>query len=84
MIKIISDDVDDFLKFLDENHHINHNVYIHVCEGFDTIQEPDTENTAFGMFGNNSDHIAATGIFKRQIFILFNFSAWFSHTRGIS
>lgn len=68
MIKIINDDIDDFLKFLEEKYPINQNVYIHVCEGFDSIQEPDTENVAFGMFGNNNDHIYVAGdIPKEQI-----------------
>lgn len=68
MIKIINDDINDFLRFLDENYPIEQNVYIHICEGFDTIQEPNTENVAFGMFGNNNDHIYVAGnIPKEQI-----------------
>lgn len=61
MLRIINDDIDDFLKFLDENYPVKQNVYIHICEGFDTIQEPNTENTAFGMFGNNNDNIYVAG-----------------------
>lgn len=61
MIKIINDDIDDFLKFLNKKHPLKQNVYIHICEGFDTIQEPDTTNVAFGMFGNNSDNIYVAG-----------------------
>ena len=61
MIKVINDDIDDFLKFLDEKYPVTQKVYIHICEGFDTIQEPDTENVAFGMFGNESDHIYVAG-----------------------
>ena len=61
MIKIINDDINDFINFLDEKYSINQNVYIHICEGFDTIQEPETENVAFGMFGNSNDHIYVAG-----------------------
>lgn len=61
MIKTISDEIDDFLKFLDKKYPVKQNVYIHICEGFDTIQEPNTENVAFGMFGNDNDHIYVAG-----------------------
>jgi hypothetical protein len=69
MIKIINDNIDDFIKYLNERYPIDKTVYIHICEGFDTIEEPDTDNVAFGMFGNHNDNIYIAGdIPEEQIF----------------
>jgi hypothetical protein len=68
MIKIIDDCINDFILFLNENYPMEQIVYLHLCEGFDTIQDPNNEGIAFGMFGNENDEIyVACDIPKEQI-----------------
>jgi Zn-dependent peptidase ImmA (M78 family) len=61
MIKIINENINNFITYLNNNYSIDQTAYVHICEGFDTIQEPETDNVAFGMFGNYNDHIYIAG-----------------------
>lgn len=60
MIKIINDDVNDFINFLDKEYPRDETFYLHICEGHDSIQDPYTEELGFGMFGreNNECYVA--------------------------
>lgn len=60
MIKIINDDVNDFINFLDKEYPRDKTFYLHICEGHDSIQDPYTEELGFGMFGreNNECYVA--------------------------
>ena len=55
MIKIINDEIDDFLKFLESDYCAKDPFYIHICEGYDTIEDPNG-GVAFGMFNRFTNH----------------------------
>ena len=68
MIKIIDNCINDFILFLNENYPMEQSVYLHLCEGYDSIQDPNTGSFGFGMFGNKNDEIyVACNIPKEQI-----------------
>ena len=52
--------------------------YRHSSLGTDVAQAEYT-----GTVGNNSNHVAAAGIFEGEVFVLFDILAGFSYTRGI-
>ena len=61
MIKIISDEINDFLEFLNAEYQRNESFYLHICEGHDSIQDTYTENLAFGMFNRETNHCYVVG-----------------------
>ena len=61
MIKIINDDVNDFINFLDKEYPRDKTFYLHICEGHDSIQDPYTEELGFGMFGKESNECYVAG-----------------------
>lgn len=61
MIKIISDELNDFLEFLNAEYPKDESFYLHICEGHDSIQDPYTEGIAFGMFGRENDECYVAG-----------------------
>lgn len=60
MIKIINENISDFIEFLNNEYPRDELFYLHICEGHDSIQDPYTESFAFGMFGreNNECYVA--------------------------
>ena len=61
MIKIISDEINDFLEFLNTEYPKDEWFYIHIYEGHDSIQDPYTESIAFGMFNRETNHCYVAG-----------------------
>ena len=61
MIKIISDEINDFLEFLNAEYPRDESFYLHICEGHDSIQDPYTKGIAFGMFGRENDECYVAG-----------------------
>jgi len=61
MIKIISDEINDLLEFLNAEYPKDESFYLHICEGHDSIQDPYTEGIAFGMFGRENDECYVAG-----------------------
>ena len=61
MIKIISDEINDFLEFLNAEYPRDASFYLHICEGHDSIQDPYTKGIAFGMFGRETNHCYVAG-----------------------
>lgn len=57
MIKILNQDIDGAIKYLNENYPTEKQVFLHICEGYDTIETPD--GTGFGVFvkPNSDDEI---------------------------
>jgi len=54
MIKISNPDIDRTIKYLNENYQTEKEVFLHICEGYDTIKSPD--GMGFGVFAKpNSD-----------------------------
>lgn len=48
MLKIVNKEIDETIKFLNENYPTNRDVFLHICEGYDTIETPD--GVGFGVF----------------------------------
>lgn len=61
MIKIISKEIDDFINLLEEEYVTDDEFYLHICEGCDTIEDPETGDVAFGMFGMHNNHCYVAG-----------------------
>lgn len=55
MIKISNPDIDRTIKYLNENYPTEKEVFLHICEGYETIETPD--GMGFGVFVKpNSDN----------------------------
>lgn len=61
MIKIINDEINDFIEFLNSEYPKDESFYLHICEGHDSIQDPYTDSLAFGMFGRQNDECYVAG-----------------------
>ncbi len=61
MIKIISEEIDDFICLLEMEYVTDESFYLHICEGHDTIEDPETGKVAFGMFGIHNNHCYVAG-----------------------
>ncbi len=48
MLKISNLEIDKTIKFLNENYPTDKDVFLHICEGYDTIETPD--GIGFGVF----------------------------------
>lgn len=48
MIKISNTEIDRTIKFLNENYPTEKEVFLHICEGYDTIET--TDGCGFGVF----------------------------------
>lgn len=59
MIKISNQDIDKAIKYLNENYTTEKEVFLHICEGYDTIETPD--GMGFGVFvkPNSDDEVPA-------------------------
>ena len=66
MIKIISDEINDFLEFLNSSYQSDESFYLHICEGHDSIQDPYTKNLAFGMFNRETNHCYVAGNLEEE------------------
>ena len=66
MIKIINDEINDFIDFLNNEYQRNESFYLHMCEGHDSIQDPYTENLAFGMFNRETNHCYVAGNLEEE------------------
>lgn len=57
MIKIANAEIDNSIRYLNERYPIDKDVFIHICEGYDTIETP--EGMGFGLFvkPNSDDEI---------------------------
>lgn len=66
MIKIINDDVNDFINFLDKEYPRDKTFYLHICEGHDSIQDPYTEGLGFGMFNRKTNHCYVAGDLEEE------------------
>ena len=69
MIKIISDEINDFIELLQKEYSNDTPFYLHICEDCDSVQDPYTENLAFGMFNRESNHCYVAGeLEEEQVF----------------
>lgn len=66
MIKIISDEINDFLEFLQNEYSNDAPFYLHICEGHDSIQDPYTEGLAFGMLNRETNHCYVAGEIEEE------------------
>ena len=66
MIKIISDEINDFLELLQNEYSNDAPFYLHICEGCDSIQNPCTEGLAFGMFNRETNHCYVAGELEEE------------------
>lgn len=48
MIKIVNQDIDKAIQYLNENYHMDKEVFLHICEGYYTIETPI--GMGFGLF----------------------------------
>lgn len=49
MLKFVNQEIDSILKYLNQNYSTEKDVFIHICEEYDTIQSPDG-GIGFGLF----------------------------------
>lgn len=61
MIKLISDEIDEFLQLLDMEYYTDESFYLHIAEDCDSIEDPTNNELAFGMFGNHNNHCYIAG-----------------------
>lgn len=61
MLKIVNTEVDRTIKFLNENYTTDKDVFLHICEGYDTIEAPD--GVGFGVFVKPEEEDDAPTIF---------------------
>ena len=61
MIKIINEEINDFIELLQKEYYNDSPFYLHICEGHDSIQDPYTESIAFGMFNRETNHCYVAG-----------------------
>lgn len=66
MIKIINDEINDFLDFLNNEYQREESFYLHICEGCDSVQDPYTEKLAFGMFNRETNHCYVAGDLEEE------------------
>jgi Zn-dependent peptidase ImmA (M78 family) len=66
MIKIISDEINDLLEFLNAEYPKDELFYLHICEGHDSIQDPYTEGLGFGMFNKETNHCYVAGDLEEE------------------
>ena len=66
MIKIISENVSDFIEFLNNEYPRDELFYLHICEGHDSIQDPYTERSGFGMFSKETNHCYVAGDLEEE------------------
>lgn len=66
MIKIINENISDFIEFLNNEYQREECFYLHICEGHDSIQDPYTENLAFGMFNRETNHCYVAGDLEEE------------------
>ena len=66
MIKIISENVSDFIEFLNNEYPRDELFYLHICEGHDSIQDPHTERLGFGMFSKETNHCYVAGDLEEE------------------
>ena len=66
MIKIINENVSDFIEFLNNEYPRDSPFYLHICEGCDSVQDPYTERLAFGMFNRETNHCYVAGDLEEE------------------
>lgn len=66
MIKIISDEINDFIELLQTEYSNDAPFYLHICEGCDSVQDPYTEKLAFGMFNRETNHCYVAGDLEEE------------------
>ena len=66
MIKIINENVSDFIEFLNNEYPRDELFYLHICEGHDSIQDPYTERLGFGMFSKETNHCYVAGDLEEE------------------
>ena len=66
MIKIISSDIHEFINFLNTKFPTNKDVFLHIVENCDTVEDPITGEQGYGVFVTSKDdlynHIYVVGM----------------------
>ena len=66
MIKIISNEVNEFIKYLNEKYKTEKDVYMHIIENCDVVKNPQTGTTAYGAYvsspNGDYNHIYIAGL----------------------
>lgn len=66
MIKIISDEINNFIELLQTEYSNEAPFYLHICEDCDSVQDPYTEKLAFGMFNRKTNHCYVAGDLEEE------------------
>ena len=66
MIKIINENVNDFIELLQKEYSNDAPFYLHICEDCDSIQDPYTERLGFGMFSKETNHCYVAGDLEEE------------------